>query len=204
MTMNVIETMHADTLTLSQQTHEYPVDLNQQEIERLIPHRGDILFARRMRLLGAERYLGFITWDATSIGIAGHFPMLSIIPAVYLIEAAAQVAGAGMMAVTTELDQQSDERIGVLAGVRRCVFSKPVLPAQEVRFDMNVRQGSGGFMFAKGSAEVAGTQVASFDLIVAFVDKRLIFPDVEISAQQSQLHVTKLNSTIEEKFVEQD
>jgi len=155
---------------------QYPRDVGADEIEKLLPHRGGILFARQIRLLAPGRYLGFVSWEATSMGIAGHFPSMPIIPAVYLIEAAAQIAGAGMLATTPDVECASSARIGVLAGVRRCVFTKPVLPGQQVVFDLGVDRRGGAFVFVQGDASVAASRVASFDLIVALAPRSQIFP----------------------------
>jgi 3-hydroxyacyl-[acyl-carrier-protein] dehydratase len=173
MTANAIAT-HA-TRQSESDTTLYPRDLNADDVAQLIPHRGDIFFARDIRLLGPDHYLGFVSWDVTSMGIAGHFPMLPIIPAVYLIEAAAQVAGAGMLASQTDASGKIADNLGVLAGVRRCAFMKPVLPGQQVIFNLTAQQASGGFVFVKGNAAVDNTQVASFDLIVAFAPRSQIF-----------------------------
>jgi 3-hydroxyacyl-[acyl-carrier-protein] dehydratase len=172
--MNATETARATVL--AEKSPSYPRDLSSEDIERLLPHRGDILFARHVRLLRPDRYQGFVTWDLSSMGIAGHFPSLPIIPAVYLIEAAAQIAGAGMLASMSDVDGKASDRIGVLAGVRRCAFSKPTLPGKQVTFDISVRQGSGGFIFAQGNASIEEEQVASLDLIVAFAPCNQIFP----------------------------
>jgi 3-hydroxyacyl-[acyl-carrier-protein] dehydratase len=172
--------MTAHTTALQSTQHEqvlplYPRDLDADDVAQLLPHRGDIFFARHIRLLSSDHYLGFVTWDLSSMGIAGHFPTLPIIPAVYLIEAAAQVAGAGMLATQGDVTKEHADRVGVLAGVRRCAFTKPVLPGQQVTFDLTTQQASGGFVFVKGNAIVDGAQVASFDLIVAFAPRSQLF-----------------------------
>ncbi|RZI44840.1 3-hydroxyacyl-ACP dehydratase [Herbaspirillum sp. HC18] len=166
----------AGITVLAEQSSTYPRDLSVADIEHLLPHRGEILFARHIRLLCPEHYQGFVTWELSSMGIAGHFPSLPIIPAVYLIEAAAQIAGAGMLACMSDVDSAASNHVGVLAGVRRCTFSKPTLPGNQVVFDITIRQGSGGFVFAQGSVSVESEQVASLDLVLAFAQRSQIFP----------------------------
>lgn len=180
--MNVIDVARPMEIDRHPSAEIFPRDLSGAEIEQLLPHRGGILFAQQMRLLGPDYYLGFVVWEETSMGIAGHFPSMPIIPAVYLIEAAAQFAGAGMLASKTDLGERASDRIGVLAGVRRCTFKKPVFPGKRVTFEITVKPGSGGFAFAEGVASVDADQVASFDLIVAFAERQQIFPPTSISA----------------------
>jgi 3-hydroxyacyl-[acyl-carrier-protein] dehydratase len=145
----------------------FPRDLYVEEIEQLLPHRGEILFARHVRLLGPEHYQGFVTWEPSSMGIAGHFPSFAIVPAVYLLEAAAQIAGAGMLATAAGELGGHDDQIGVFAGTRRCMFKQPVLPGQPVVFDLRIKRASGGVVFVDGSASVDGKKAATLDFMLA-------------------------------------
>lgn len=152
----------------------YPRDLYVDEIEQLLPHRGEILFARHVRLLGPEHYQGFVTWEASSMGIAGHFPSFSIIPAVYLLEAAAQIAGAGMLAAADGIRPGGGDQVGVFAGTRRCMFKRPVLPGQCVVFDLTTKRASGGVVFVDGRASVDGKEAASMDFMLAHASRAQI------------------------------
>ena len=153
----------------------YPCDLYVGDIEQLLPHRGDILFARHVRLLGPEHYQGFISWGFSSMGIAGHFPSLSIIPGVYLIEAASQIAGVGILVAVGEKNSASDDNIGVLASVRRCMFKRPVFPGQEVVFDLNAKHASGAVALVTGTVSAEGHEVASLDFALARVSRSRIY-----------------------------
>lgn len=153
----------------------YPDELDVHAIKRLIPHRNGILFICRVTLLSQERYVGYATWKADSMGLDGHFPDEPIVPAVYVIEAAAQAAGAGMLAHNSETGADGQVKLGVLAGVRRCIFMKPILPGHEIRFDLTAKRASSDFSFVIGSAFHKDTQVASLDFMLAFAPRDKIF-----------------------------
>ncbi|MBS0448650.1 MAG: 3-hydroxyacyl-ACP dehydratase [Proteobacteria bacterium] len=143
---------------------ESVVELDRLAIERLLPHRGDALCIRSVRLLGRDRFDGAACWAASAPALAGHFPGLPIVPAVLIVEAAAQIAGAGLLAAAAGL--HPDDNVGVLAAIRRCAFRRPVFPGQEVRYGLRVDQASHGFASICGSAAHAGQVVAELAFVI--------------------------------------
>jgi 3-hydroxyacyl-[acyl-carrier-protein] dehydratase len=139
---------------------EKPAVLDRAAIERHLPHRGDILFVHQVEVLTADHFAGTASWDASLPALKGHFPGHSIVPAVFLIEAAAQIAGVGLRT------RSQDARLGVLAMIQRCKFLRPVQPGQEVRFALTVDKVTGGFAAVSGRAFVNATRVAELAFVL--------------------------------------
>src|SRR5690349_25117287 len=70
--------------------------LDQSQIEALIPHRAGILFVREAWIVEDDHYRASVCWTMDSPGLSDHFPGQPVVPAVYMIEAAAQLAGIGI------------------------------------------------------------------------------------------------------------
>ena len=69
-----------------------------------------------------------------------HFPRFPVLPGVIIIEAMAQLAGAGLLAGDPYVRSLSGDLLGVLASVRKCVFKHPVLPERDVHYTIQCRQ----------------------------------------------------------------
>lgn len=119
---------------------DYPFSLARRDIEALIPHRGDIFVCQSLTVNGPHSFAGVASWPRDNTLIQGHFPGLPVVPGVMLIESLAQLAGAGLLAGDPYVKTLTGDLIGVLASVRRCVFTHPVRPENNVEFDITCRQ----------------------------------------------------------------
>ncbi len=145
-------------------------------LHELIPHRGDILFATSVTVLADDRFDGTACWKSDQSGLAGHFPGAPIVPAIFLVEAAAQIAGAGLVAGHRHRDDSSQQdRVGVMAGIRRCNFARPVFPGQVVKFELRLGRSTAGFASCSGAFSVDGTPAGSLEFIVAMADAKSLF-----------------------------
>lgn len=149
----------------------YPIELGHKEITGVLPHRGDILFVRSVTVLAHDRFQGHALWAHDLPILQGHFPGMPIVPGVFLIEAVAQVAGAGMLAGDDYARSMGPGFVGVLAGVRKCSFRRPVLAGEAVVIDATSRQMSLTGATVSGKVTVHGEEVATIEIFVVNVPR---------------------------------
>ena len=145
----------------------YPMQLDLNALQRFIPHRGDMLFARQVTVLAHDHYTGEAAWPEDSFVFRGHFPGQPIVPGVMLIEAAAQIAGAGLRAGDPKARAAAVGQVGLLLAVRKCFFRSPVSPGVRLHFDLHTRQVSGDMVNVTGEVSSARGRVASLEFVIA-------------------------------------
>lgn len=148
----------------------FPFTLDRQAIEQLLPHRGPIFACKQLIAKGPRSYTATAHWPLDNAMIQGHFPGYPLVPGVMLIEALTQLAGAGLLSADAYVQSLPGERIGVLASVRRCAFKRPVLPEQDVTFEITCRQIGTDAVQVSAQAFVEGIEVAQLETLVAYVD----------------------------------
>jgi 3-hydroxyacyl-[acyl-carrier-protein] dehydratase len=144
----------------------FPITLDLPEIQAVLPHRGEILFVRRVVVLEPEHFVGEASWSSELHVLQGHFPGLPMVPGVLLIEAVAQVAGAGMLVGDERAAGLEADHVGVLAGVRKCSFKRPVAADTEVLIDVRTRQMSPLAASVAGVVSDAAGELASVEILI--------------------------------------
>lgn len=139
------------------------------DIEALLPHRGEALFLLDATVVGAH-VEGHACWSGKHPHLAGHFPQMPVVPGVFLIEAAAQLAG---LVLALRGSDASSTCLGMLAGVKRSLIHHPVYPEERVRFELDINPGIGSRMAtAHGTAhKESGRKVLTIEVTLAMVER---------------------------------
>jgi len=132
------------------------------EIAALLPHRFPFQFIDRV--LAFEDGVRIVALKNVSINepfFRGHFPEQPLMPGVLICEALAQ---AGALLAHRSTDGMGTGRVGVLAGLDRVRFRRPVVPGDQLHLDVALLKRHRPLWKMRGIARVDGQLVAEADL----------------------------------------
>ena len=139
--------------------------MERPEIKQALPHRYPFLLI--------DKVLGGTVGECITAKknlmqedpcFEGHFPGRPIMPGVLVIEAMAQAGG--VLSYLTMIDIEP-KPLFFLAGVDNARFRRPVLPGEELFFQVDVQQVKGGIWFYNCEAKVGNNLAVSADIICA-------------------------------------
>jgi len=108
--------------------------LDVTEIQKFLPHRYPFLLVDRIvELEKGKRVVGIKNVSINEWFFQGHFPGRPIMPGVLIIEAMAQV---GAVLLLQEL--QGEDLLIYFMSMDNVKFRKPVLPGDQIRFELEV------------------------------------------------------------------
>ena len=140
-----------------------------KEIMKLLPHRYPfILIDRVVELVEGDKIIALKNVTINEPFFAGHFPGAPIMPGVLIIEAMAQ-AGGILLAVS-----QPEEKRGkpvYFMGMDKVKFRKPVVPGDQLFFDVKILNIRSKAVKMSGIATVEGKCVAEAEFMAAFGGK---------------------------------
>lgn len=144
----------------------YPITLDAAAIYGLLPHRGEMQLVAELTVHDHDHFEAWACWPADGAVLRGHFPGLPLVPGVMLVELVAQVAGAGMRAGSPVARRLEGEYVGLLAGIRKCSFKRPVLPGEQVDVVARTRPMSETAAAVSARLTVGGEEAAQIEILV--------------------------------------
>lgn len=140
-----------------------------KEIQEILPHRFPFLLVDRiLELELGKRVVGIKNVTINEPYFAGHFPGDPIMPGVLIIEAMAQVGGFLLM---SSLDARGEKKLLYFTGIDRARFRRPVVPGDQIRFEVQILQRRLQVCRMKGEAHVEGKLVAEAELSSVLVER---------------------------------
>jgi beta-hydroxyacyl-ACP dehydratase FabZ len=145
---------------------EQVLDIN--KIMSLLPHRYPFLLIDKiLEWESAKRIVGIKNVTINEPFFQGHFPGHPIMPGVLLVEAMAQTAG--VLALMS--DAEPEKKVLYFMGIDKAKFRKPVVPGDQVRFEMDITKTRGKIHCFQGVAKVGDVVVAEAEMMAMVVDK---------------------------------
>ena len=142
------------------------IDIN--KIMEILPHRYPFLLVDKiLELEPNKRIVGLKNVTINEPFFQGHFPGHPIMPGVLLLEAMAQTGG--VLALLSNPDAKN--KVLYFMSIDKAKFRKPVMPGDQVRFELDVVKQRSNIMSFKAQALVDGAVVAEAEMMAMIVDK---------------------------------
>lgn len=136
----------------------------------VLPHRYPFLLVDRiLEVEGDKRIVGLKNVTINEPFFQGHFPGHPIMPGVLIIEAMAQVGG--MLLLAHFEGQNIEDKVVYFMSLDEVKFRRPVVPGDQIRFELEMLQFRGRTCRMKGVAFVDGQVVAEAIMMASVVDK---------------------------------
>ncbi|MBW2466566.1 MAG: 3-hydroxyacyl-ACP dehydratase FabZ [Deltaproteobacteria bacterium] len=140
--------------------------LDIKEIIRLLPHRYPFLLVDR--ILEGEKYKSLVGLKNVSMNepfFQGHFPSEPIMPGVLILEGMAQVGG---ILAFYSIPEMVGEKLIYFAGIDKVRFRRPVVPGDQLIYEMEVLKHKGKIWKMDGKAKVNDEVAAEAEFMAAF------------------------------------
>jgi len=139
-----------------------------QEILDVMPHRYPLLLVDRIVAMEpGKRIVGIKNVTINEPFFQGHFPEHPVMPGVLVIEAMAQVGGMMLMGAF----EKPQEKVVYFMGIDKVKFRKPVVPGDQIRFELEMLHFRGRNCRMSGVGYVDGKPVAEAEMMARVMDK---------------------------------
>lgn len=134
----------------------------------VLPHRYPMLLIDRvLEIEPRKRIAALKNFTINEEFFQGHFPGFPIVPGVLLIEAMAQAGGILLL----HDDPHRDEKLLFFGAIERARFRRPVVPGDQVRFEVEVLRLKAAHCKLEAKAFVGEALHAEAQLLSTFVPR---------------------------------
>jgi len=138
-----------------------------EKIQRMLPHRYPFLLVDR--ILEIEKGKSIVALKNVTYNesfFQGHFPRFKIMPGVLILEGIAQTGGVLLYNSIPE----PEKTLVFLSKVDNAKFRKPVVPGDQIRYEVEFVKVKKKFIQIKGKALVDSEIVVECDIIASPMD----------------------------------
>lgn len=147
-----------------------PAKMDIGRIMDVLPHRYPFLLVDRIiEIEGQQRIVGIKNVTINEPFFQGHFPGHPVMPGVLLIEAMAQVGG--MLLLSYFEGQNIEDKVVYFMSLDNVKFRRPVVPGDQIRYELDMVQFRGKTCRMKGVGFVDGQMVVEAEMAAMVVDR---------------------------------
>ncbi len=137
------------------------------EILAVMPHRYPFLLIDRVLEMDEKTIRAVKNVTINEPHFLGHFPEVPVMPGVLIVEAMAQAGG--FLLLSQACDRE--DKLIYFTGIDKCRFRKPVVPGDQLIFEVEVVASRTNFAKIRGRALVDGAVVCEAEMMSALGDR---------------------------------
>lgn len=133
--------------------------LNREQIMEIIPHRPPMLLIDEITEITETGAVGVLHLTGDEIFFQGHFPGNPIMPAVFRLEALAQVGAVALLSMP-----EFKGKTAVYTGIDKAKFRAMVVPGDTIRMEIEFVKRRGSMAVAQGTVWVGDQKAAEAEI----------------------------------------
>lgn len=138
--------------------------LNREQIMEIIPHRPPMLLVDEITELSEDGAVGTLHLTGEEFFFQGHFPGNPIMPAVFRLEALAQVGAVALLSIP-----EYKGKTAVYTGIDKAKFRAMAVPGDTLRMEIKFVKRRGPMAVAEGVVWVGDKKAAEAEIKCAVI-----------------------------------